>query len=309
MHPAFSVLVFTVMSGAGYGLITLMILGHLFGLPQLQDSTVLLTGGGLAFALISGGLLSSTLHLANPKNAWRSFSRFKTSWLSREAVFAVLFYPFLLGYLANIWANGTEVTGTAQLAGFGAAALAMVTLFCTSMIYASLKTIRQWNSSLTPVNYIALGLMSGSLLLAAVQSAVTGDLSSTLHTIAMGLVVLGAVVKVIYLFWIGKPAGSTINTATGFTQASVRLLDQGHTSNGFLNNEFGYTVAANKLVRLRVLMVAIAFVLPFLLLLTSSAGLLVLAAILTIIGLLVERWLFFAEARHVVRLFHGDQRV
>ena len=92
-------------------------------------------------------------------------------------------------------------------------------------------------------------------------------------------------------------------------QVVRRLLDQGHTANGFLNNEFGYTLEANKLLRLRVLMVGIAFVLPFLLLLTSSAGLLALAAILTIIGLLVERWLFFAEARHVVRLFHGDQNV
>ncbi|MDI3324085.1 dimethyl sulfoxide reductase anchor subunit [Pontibacterium granulatum] len=309
MHPAFSVLVFTVMSGAGYGLITLMILGHLLGVPQLQDSNVLLSGGILGFVLISGGLLSSTLHLANPKNAWRSFSRFKTSWLSREAVFAVLFYPFVLAYLANVWFNGAEVNGAAVVAGYGAAALAMVTLFCTSMIYASLKTIRQWNTSLTPVNYIALGLMSGSLLLAAVQATVAGDLSSVLHNLAIGLVILGAAVKLIYLFWIGKPAGSTINTATGFTQASVRLLDQGHTANGFLNNEFGYTVEANRLMRLRVLMVGIAFVLPFLLLLTSSAGLLALAAILTIIGLLVERWLFFAEARHVVRLFHGDQRV
>jgi DMSO reductase anchor subunit len=176
------------------------------------------------------------------------------------------------------------------------------------MIYASLKTIRQWNSSLTPVNYIALGLMSGSLLLAAMQGLLAGELAGIKLQMAMGLLVLGAVVKVVYLFWIGKPAGSTINTATGFTQATVRLLDQGHTSNGFLNNEFGYTVAANKLVRLRLLMLALAFVVPFLLLLAASSALTVIAALLVIAGLLVERWLFFAEARHVVRLFHGDQR-
>jgi DMSO reductase anchor subunit len=309
MHPAFSVLVFTVMSGAGYGLMTLMIIGHLAGLPQLQDSTVLLSGGILSLVLITGGLLSSTLHLTNPKNAWRAFSRFKTSWLSREAVFAVLFYPFSLIYLATIFFAGSEASGIVLLAGVVTAVLAMVTLFCTSMIYASLKTIRQWNSSLTPVNYIALGLMSGSLLLAALQSVLGGALSSSLYTLALALVALGAVCKLVYLFWIGKPAGSTINTATGFTQASVRLLDQGHTANGFLNNEFGYTVAANKLVRLRLLMILLAFVVPFLLLLTSSSVLLVFAALLAIAGLLVERWLFFAEARHVVRLFHGDQAV
>ncbi|WP_293266479.1 DmsC/YnfH family molybdoenzyme membrane anchor subunit [Neptunomonas sp.] len=307
MHPAFSVLVFTVMSGAGYGLITLMVLGHMSGFAP-QESGVLIGGGVLALVMITVGLLSSTLHLANPKNAWRSFSRFKTSWLSREAVFAVLFYPFTLIYLLGVWLQGADVGTFVALCGVVSSVLAMVTLFCTSMIYASLKTIRQWNSSLTPVNYIALGLMSGSLLLAAVQAIVAGELAGVQLQMAMGLLVLGAVVKVVYLFWIGKPAGSTINTATGFTQASVRLLDQGHTSNGFLNNEFGYTVEANKLVRLRLLMLALAFVVPFLLLLAASSALTVIAALLVIAGLLVERWLFFAEARHVVRLFHGDQR-
>jgi len=309
MHPAFSVLVFTVMSGAGYGLITLLVLGHLAGLAQLQDATVLLSAGIIALALITGGLLSSTLHLANPKNAWRAFSRFRTSWLSREAVFAVLFYPFALIYLLGVWLQGAEVGALFSAAGTVAAALAMITLFCTSMIYASLKTIRQWNSSLTPVNYIALGLMSGSLLLLTVQSVVSGQQAEVLQQLALGLVVLGAVVKLIYLFWIGKPAGSTINTATGFTQASVRLLDQGHTSNGFLNDEFGYTVEANKLVRLRMLMVGAAFIVPFLLVSAGNSWLVAVAAALAIAGLLVERWLFFAEARHVVRLFHGDQRV
>lgn len=307
MHPAFSVLIFTVLSGAGYGLIGLMVLGHLAGVSQLQDATVLLSGGLLAFLLISGGLLSSTLHLANPKNAWRAFSRFRTSWLSREAVFAVLFYPFLLAYLFGIYRQGAELSAGYQLAGGLAALLALVTLFCTSMIYASLKTIRQWNSALTPVNYLALGLMSGALLLAAVQGVVQGGLAAPLQVLALALLLLGMVAKLIYLYWIGKPAGSTIHTATGFTQASVRLLDQGHTANSFLNDEFGYRVEAERLMQLRYLMVALAFLLPLLLLLSGQTLLVVLASVLALAGLLTERWLFFAEARHVVRLFHGEQ--
>jgi len=308
MHPAFSVLVFTVMSGAGYGLITLMIIGHLSGVAALQQRDLLLAGGGIALLLVTVGLLSSTLHLANPKNAWRAFSRFKTSWLSREAVFAVLFYPFALLYLGSIWAWGSDVKGIVVLLGAGTAALAMITLFCTSMIYASLKTIRQWNSSLTPVNYLALGLMSGSLILLAVQSVYTGAPEGLLWSVALVLIVVAGCAKSIYLFWIGKPAGSTIQTATGFTQASVRLLDQGHTANSFLNDEFGYQVAADRLFVLRVLMCAGAFIVPFILLLWLPV-LGWLAALCALAGLLLERWLFFAEARHVVRLFHGEQRV
>lgn len=308
MHPAFSVLVFTVMSGAGYGLITLVVLGHISGISQFQNSNLLLTAVLLSMALITLGLLSSTLHLANPKNAWRSLNRFRTSWLSREAVFALLFYPIVIVYLAGIWFQGAEISVPVRAAAVMTALIAMVTLFCTSMIYASLKTIRQWNSALTPINYLVLGLMSGSLLLLAIQAFSSVTVAGVLSTWSFGLIVLGAVVKLIYLFWIGKPEGSTIQTATGFTQASVRLLDQGHTSNGFLNNEFGYSVEANRLLVLRGLMLLLAFVLPLGLILMGSKWLVAIAAISCISGLLVERWLFFAEARHVVRLYHGDQR-
>jgi DMSO reductase anchor subunit len=309
MHPAFSVLVFTVVSGAGYGLIFLAILGHLSGLAVLQNQTLLLGSGVLSLVMISGGLLSSTLHLANPKNAWRAFSRFKTSWLSREAVFAIVFYPFAFLYLIGVWVQGSELSAVFSLAGWITAALAMVTLFCTSMIYASLKTIRQWNSALTPVSYLALGLMSGAVLLLMLQIMVDQAASDVLKNVALTLLCVGVVVKVIYFFWIGKPSGSSIKTATGFTQASVRLLDQGHSSNGFLNNEFGYTVGANKLLRIRFLAVSVAFFLPMLLICLGGPFALVVATLVMLAGLLAERWLFFAEARHVVRLFHGDQSV
>ena len=308
MHPAFSVLVFTVISGAGYGLIFLMVLGHLFGVAVLQQQPLLISGSVLSLVMISVGLMASTLHLANPKNAWRAFSRFKSSWLSREAVFAMVFYPFALCYLLGLWLEGAALSTGYQIAGAICALLAFITLFCTSMIYASLKTIRQWNNALTPVNYIILGLMSGALLLGAVQAIVNQQLSEDLQHLAVGLTVMGACVKVIYFYWIGKPSGSSIQTATGFTQASVRLMDQGHSSNGFINNEFGYTVAANKLLRIRVASLALAFALPLMLLYVGGVVLMVLAVFAALAGLLAERWLFFAEARHVVRLFHGDQR-
>lgn len=307
MHPALSVLFFTVLSGAGYGLFVLLVLGHLTGLPQLQNKALLISANLVAFLLISGGLMCAFGHLANPKNFWRAFNRFKTSWLSREGVFSILFYPFMFIYVGGIWSQGAEIGAFAQIGGVVAAVLALVTLFCTSMIYASLKTIRQWNTSLTPMNYLALGLMSGALLLLAIQAVMTGEVSGVAYQSALGLLALGAATKIIYLFWIGKPDGSTINTATGFTQASVRLLDQGHSSNSFLNNEFGYTVEANKIVVLRAVMIGAAFVVPFLFLLAGNGVMAVVASVVAIAGLLLERWLFFAEARHVVRLYHGDQ--
>lgn len=311
MHPAFSVLIFTVASGAGYGLFALLVLAHLSGIGQVEQSALILSAGALALALITGGLISSTLHLANPKNAWRAFSRFRSSWLSREAVCALLFYPFALIYLGSVLLAGEQgdvAARVTQVSGVLALLLALVTLFCTSMIYASLKTIRQWCTSLTPLNYLALGLMSGALCLAAVQLQLQGSVSAPLQALALGLLLLGSSVKLIYLFWIGKPAGSTINTATGFTQARVRLLDSGHSSDTFLTNEFGYEAGADQLLRLRGLMLLLVFILPFILISVEGGSLALLATLSAGAGLLVERWLFFAEARHVVRLFHGEQR-
>ncbi len=308
MHPAFSVLIFTVASGAGYGLIFLLILGHLVGISALQDQMLILVAGITSLIFISCGLLASTLHLTNPKNAWRAFSRFKTSWLSREAVFAILFYPFVIGYLLAIYLQGSQLNGLSALLGVMSLVIAFITLFCTSMIYASLKTIKQWNTALTPVNYIVLGLMSGSLLLLAIQAMLAASPATDLYNLAFVFLAMGAVVKSIYFYWIGKPSGSTIKTATGFTQASVRLLDQGHSSNAFLNNEFGYTVEADKLLRIRMASLGLSFLIPALILMSTSSVLLVLAVFVCLAGLLAERWLFFAEARHVVRFFQANKK-
>ena len=310
MHPALSVIFFTVASGAGYGLFILLALSHLLGLVKMDMSTVLI-GGVLALGLISAGLLSSTFHLANPKNAWRSFFRFRTSWLSREAVFAVLFYPFAVLYLGGVWLKDGGSNGFVLFLGLAAVLLAVVTVFSTGMIYGCLKTIRQWNTALTPANYILLGLASGGVLL-AVLLIVSGGQAGTVAWLSGTLLLLAALTKAVYYFWVKTVIGPTINTATGFTRARVRLLDTGHTAGTFLTDEFGYQADPGLLRSLKVVVFVCGFALPLLFVWSLSMGyagpgVAILAVISTFLGLGVERWLFFAEARHVVNLYHGAQ--
>lgn len=311
MKPAFSVLFFTVSSGAGYGLLMWMLHFQLFGHDTI-DMTELFVIGFIGLTLVTVGLLSSTLHLANPKNAWRSFSRFRTSWLSREGVLAVLFYPVTLGYALVLWLNDGQLTGLAMALGVVCALLAFAIVVCTGMIYASLKPIRQWHNPLTTPLYILFSLMSGSLLLALLNLALHGRLSKLLLICFAVSLLIAAIVKLCYFVLIGKPDGSTINTATGFSQAQVRLLDAGHNADTFLTKEFVFDAGAVKLLKLRRLMFLLAFILPLLIVATayyaSLASLSYIAFISLFAGLLIERWLFFAEARHVVRLYHGDQR-
>jgi len=308
MHPAFSVLIFTVTSGAGYGLLAWLGAGQLLGFTQTLTVNQQIIIGLMAMVLVSIGLVSSTMHLANPKNAWRSFSRFRTSWLSREAVFAILLYPVAGLYAAAIF---WQWPGVNILAGLSMI-LALVTLFTTSMIYASLKTIRQWNTPMVPALFMAYALISGGLLFLSVD-AFFGTLKPQLQAVVMGLVVITLALKLVYFFWQGKPQGATIQTATGFSQASVRLLDAGHSAPTFLNREFGYQVAADQLLRLRIIMTLVTFIVPLALVYCVFGGLvraelLGFAWLIMMAGLLLERWLFFAEARHVVRLYQGEQR-
>lgn len=311
MHPALSVIFFTVASGAGFGLFSLLYIADVFQLGGGFNREQLLIGGLMAMALIVFGLVSSTFHLANPKNAWRAFNRFRTSWLSREGVFAVMFMPFALAYLASIWFDAPALLRIGT--GFLAAVLAWITVFSTGMIYACLKTIRQWHTPLVPANYLALGYASGSLLL--LLGAVVARLDTVPYIAMTALIIsIAAVLKAIYYFWIGSPsASSTINTATGLTRAGVKLLDTGHTHGTFLTQEFGFKLARQKAGILRVAVFVLGFGVPGVLLVSIFqhpdamwAASLALAAML--LGASVERWLFFAEARHVVNLYHGAQR-
>lgn len=311
MHPAMSVIFFTVASGAGFGLFSLLYIADVFSLGGGFNREQLLMGGVMSLVLIVLGLLSSTFHLANPKNAWRAFNRFRTSWLSREGVFAVIFMPLALAYLLCIWFDAPQIVRFGI--GFLAAVLAWITVFSTGMIYACLKTIRQWHTPLVPANYLALGYASGSLLL--LLGAVVAELD-TIPFLAMSalIVSVAAVLKAIYYFWIGSPGMSpTINTATGLTRAGVKILDTGHTHGTFLTQEFGFQLARKRAGILRIAVFVVGFGIPALMLISLfqqgdnlwTAGIALLAIML---GTATERWLFFAEARHVVNLYHGAQR-
>jgi len=311
MHPAFSVIFFTVASGAGFGLFSLLFIADFFKLGGGFNQDQLVAGGLMAMGLVVFGLLSSTFHLANPKNAWRAFTRFRTSWLSREGVFAMVFMPLALIYLASIMFDAPQWLRVGS--GFLTAVMAWITVFSTGMIYACLKTIRQWNTPLVPANYLALGYASGSLLL--LLGAVIAGLDTTPYIAMSALIVaIAAVLKAIYYFWIRSPGLSpTINTATGLTRAKVKLLDTGHTHGTFLTQEFGFQIARQKAGLLKIVVFVLGFALPGLMLVwvfNQQGGHVaaIIAAMAGIAGAAVERWLFFAEARHVVNLYHGAQR-
>lgn len=307
MRPAWSVIFFTVSSGAGLGVLTILALMRLLAPRAVPDATALpLLALGLALTV--AGLCSSTFHLANPKNAWRSASRFRTSWLSREAVFAGALFPVALVFGWTLW---TGAGGALQsLAAVALAALAVIVMYCTGMIYACLKTIPRWNNRLVPMGYVVLGLYSGTLAALPVMAAKSGGPLPV--ALAFLLLALGLAVKGTYYAIFSAPRVThTLAEALPLGKTPVKLLDTGHTHRTFLTDEFFFQVARRQARFLRFAVLVLGFVLPLVVLAAGARGAypLAFAAVSAFAGLLAERWLFFAEAQHTVRLYHGQASV
>ncbi|ESY65694.1 MULTISPECIES: DmsC/YnfH family molybdoenzyme membrane anchor subunit [Mesorhizobium] len=309
MHPAFSVVFFTTATGAGYGLLALLgVLGGLQIIPP--DFWLGLIGLGLALGLIAAGLLSSTGHLGRPERAWRAFSQWRSSWLSREGVASVItFIP--AGLFGIGWVFFGRTDGWVGIAGVLTACCAVVTVCTTGMIYASLKPIAQWHSRFTLPGYFIFSAMTGSVLLNALMQCL--DVGSK--------TLLAACVLLTMIGWGWKLATwryndrleilTNVNTATGLAGGTVRSLEWPHTEENYLLKEMGFRIARKHGARLRQITQALAFALPVLLLAVTSAlpwpfaaAASVLAAIVQFAGMLVERWLFFAEAKHTVTLYY-----
>ena len=319
MHPAFSVIFFTVMSGCGYGVLFLLgvfVAVDPHSLPRTQGLLALALG--VLFA--AAGLTSSTLHLGQPLRAWRAFSQWRSSWLSREGVAALLsFVPiFVVG--ANLWlgADGAALRGAALLL----AALAAITVGCTAQIYATLKTIPAWHDRRVLPGYALFALLGGVTWWQLLCRLVDPAWSSPRALLALIPFVAIALALLKRSYWRAidtAPAVASTESATGLGRfGAVRAAEGPHTEANYLTNEMGYVLARKHAARLRAIALCLFSALPLVLGLLAlwfdrdnpRLALLCLstATIAFTTGAFVERWLFFAEAKHVVMLFYGARR-
>src|SRR5438270_9898967 len=232
MHPALSIVFFTTASGAGFALLLLIGLSVPLGLLPANGGfgfAALAT----AFVLAAAGLVSSVFHLGRPERAWRAFSQWRSSWLSREGVMSLAtFVPAAVFGIGWIFFGVTD--GVIGLLGVIAAVCAAVTIACTGMIYASLKPIRQWHNGWVVPNYFMLGLMAGFLLLdVMIRFWVVRPVGTPLLAL---LTVLAAwwSKEAYWRFIDTNSAPSTGATATALgSRGPVRMLEPPHTQDNY----------------------------------------------------------------------------
>ena len=290
MHPAKSVIIFTTLSGIGFGMLFFIGLGMI-----VPEGLMAFIWFAIAYLFAVGGLIASTFHLKHPERALGAFTQWKTSWLSREGVLAVITLLVMAAYGAGLVFLGTRFA----YLGYAGSLLSVLTVFATSMIYAQLKTVPRWRDFSTPLMFLGYAGAGGSLM--------TGQVDYALALLALaGLLQL--------LNWmrgdgaLGK-SGSDIGTATGLgTAAQVRAFEPPHTGTNYLLKEMVYIVGRKHAGRLRILSLLMGIGLPILLLIAPFGHLLAALAILShIVGVFASRWLFFAQAEHVVGLYYGKR--
>ena len=290
MHPAPSVILFTSLSGVGFGL--LFFLG--LGMPASTGlNAFIFYAIGYVFAV--GGLLFSTFHLGHPERALKAFTQWRSSWLSREAWLAVLALCVTgIGACAQIFFE-TPIT----VVSYAGAALCLLTVFSTAMIYRQLATVPRWHTPMTPVLFLTYAIAGGALLSGQIDIAQP----------VLGL--LGALQIFAWIQGDGAFArsGSTLNTATGLGDTgSVRAFEPPHTGTNYLLQEFVYVVGRKHAAKLRLIAIILLSGLPIVLLVLPFNHMFAALAVLThVAGVLVSRWLFFAQAEHVVGLYYGKR--
>jgi len=290
MHPARSIVLFTTLSGLGFGFLAFLCVG-----PPPVSGWEAVAGFASGLALAGVGLIASAFHLGHPERALKAFTQWRSSWLSREGWLAC-------ATLAVTGANGAFAVFAGvrvpPLAWLGAI-LCVITVTATSMIYAQLKTVPRWNHWTTTALFVLLAFCGGALM-------------SGMTWIAVTLLAVTGLVQ--YYAWrIGdtrlRASGTTLATATGLGGSGVvRAFEPPHTGDSYLTREMIHVVARRHSRKLRRAAFLFSFLLPIALLPAASTDNQVIGAAAIcahVAGVFILRWLFFAEAEHVVGFYYG----
>ncbi|TVP79085.1 DmsC/YnfH family molybdoenzyme membrane anchor subunit [Thioalkalivibrio sp.] len=323
MHPAFSVLFLTTLIGAGQGLFLALFSVEAYaelGLVPAPGSDFFAIGSLLSLGLLGLGLFASFFHLGRPERAWRTATKWRTSWLSREVIVLPAFMGMVFLYGLAHWLQFNPPLGVLPgdnfvlltvLLGILGTLLAFALFVSTAMIYAAVKFLQEWHSPLTVVNYTLLGAASGFTLATALAAWAETGLVPFLAGWAIILTLLGLVGRVTSLIRNARiQPKSTLQTAIGIKHPAIQQKSQGFMGGSFNTREFFHHRSPAFLRAVKWLFLISAFAIPTALLALAMVmtvdptNVLIAAFVIQYLGLLAERWFFFAQANHPQNLYY-----
>lgn len=322
MHPALSVIFLTTLIGVGQGMFLALFTGQSYAaaqfLPMQDSSSFFAVGSMIALGFLIAGLIASFFHLGHPERAWRAAAMWRTSWLSREVIVLpiVMFFVFVYGvmhYMGWDAVIATTETGVMFHASLLVGALGSLTVFllflCTAMIYAAIKFLQEWSNPLTVMNYLLLGTASGFTLATSFSTEAAPALTDFYGVWAIIITVAAFITRSASLIRNARiKYKSSIQTAIGVRHNQIVQKAQGAMGGSYNTREYFHGKTAAFLKSIKWIFMALVFPLPILLLVlgmnSQNANLLLAAFVVQYAGLLFERWLFFAQARHPQNIYY-----
>jgi DMSO reductase anchor subunit len=242
----------------------------------------------------------------------------RTSWLSREVIILPLVMAMIFLYGVFHWMEWTQSwfkigeafdVDATLFFGFIGTLLSFGLFVSTAMIYASVKFLEEWHSTFTVLNFTLLGLASGFMLAAAYSAYIGNPLVPFFGTWAVFLTLVAFVSRGAHLMRNARlKHKSTVQTAIGVRHTAVVQKAQGAMGGSFNTREFFHGQSPEIVSMVRNAFLVMVFPVPIILIvaayLVASPTLPIMAFVVQYVGLLAERWYFFAEAKHPQNLYY-----
>ncbi len=322
MHPAFSVIFLTTLIGVGQGLFLALATAQVYSIVNLvsvkEIASFYSDGSLIALIFLIAGLIASMFHLGHPERAWRAATQWRTSWLSREVIALPVFMFFVSLYAAihafnwdfTLFKINEQIDIDLSILIAVIGSLACFTLFfCTGMIYACIKFLQEWATVLTLVNFTLLGMASGFVFATVLAFFKAPELLNLFAGWAIVFTLIALITRIASLIRNHriKPK-STPKSAIGIRHSKIRQTAQGAMGGSFNTREYFHGKTEKLVKTIKWFFIILVFPIPLLLL---TIGLIfdlsmafILAAIIQYIGLIAERWFFFAQARHPQNIYY-----
>ena len=191
----------------------------------------------------------------------------------------------------------------------------IITIFCTGQMYASLKTIPSWNNPLVTPIYILNGITVGSLFVYSLNFYFDYNLNLFEKFIYI-IIILNFISKVIYWISVQKKSNTTIESAIGIKSKNITFFEGPHTGKNYLTTEMINRIHKQNSNFLRITFCILSFITPLYMINQYSSLIadplilkisMIIVFILSLIGMIIERYLFFIQSNHVVGLYYGEK--
>lgn len=321
MHPAFSVIFLTTLLGVGQGMFTALVFVQLLIaagiLPTQLAPEFFAYGTGVVLVFVGLALFASFFHLGHPERAFRTITQWKTSWLSREVIALPAFGAgaflygaiHLLGWDFIIFETKGMAVPFSLLVGLVGIGLSITLWICTGMIYACIKFLQEWATPLTVVNFIFMGMASGYTAATVYAAFVQPDMVTFFAWSAILFTLLAAITRVSALIRNAriKPKSTPIS-AIGIRHKNIRQKSQGAMGGSYNTREYFHGKSEVFVSMVKWIFLTLTFVVPVIFLVLGMAQTamvaLIIAAVVQYVGLLAERWYFFADSNHPQNIYY-----